>query len=123
MKAIFNHERYKLIGVGACIALLIWFYGCESKTSSLLSPDKNLTRAELQLELDTLLKSAELKYADLDRQDEIKSALLNNLLLVAQSGTVNPIGVITSLAVVMGIGATVDDVRTRKRVKKQLPSD
>lgn len=123
MKAIFNHERYKLIGGVLCIALVIWAYGCESKTPSLITTGKKVNRAELQLELDTLIASSGIRVQDLNRQDRFKTALFEQSMLLAQGGTLNPVGLGFTVAGILGIGAATDDIRTRKRTKKQLSSD
>lgn len=123
MANILNHERYKVIGTVLCICLVFWFYGCESKVQSLVHPERKINRAELQLELDSLISSAGIRIDDLDRQDAFKSALFQQAVLLAQGGTINPMGLGFAVAGILGIGATVDDVRTRKRTKNQKPSD
>lgn len=123
MKTIFNHERYKLIGGVLCIILVFWFYGCESQVPSLIDPHKKVNRAQLQLELENLIAGAGVRVMDLDRKDAFKSALFEQAVLLAQGGTLNPVGLGLTIAGILGIGATVDDVRTRKRTKNQLPSN
>lgn len=121
--SILNHERYKLVGAVLCIALMFWFYGCESQVPSLVHVGKKVNRAELQLELEQLIASAGVRVMDLDRQNAFKSALFEQSVLLAQGGTINPVGLGLSIAAILGIGATVDDVRTRKRTKNNQPSD
>lgn len=123
MKSILNHERYKIVGAVLCIGLVFWFYGCESKVQSLVHPGQKVNRDQLQLELDSLIASAGVRVMDLDRQDAFKSALFEQAVLLAQGGTINPVGLGFTVAAIFGIGATVDDVRTRKRVKNNQPSN
>lgn len=123
MITILNHERYKIIGGVLCFALAFWFYGCESKVPSLVNPQLKINRVQLQLELDSLIATTEARVANLDRQDAFKTALLQQAVLLAQGGTINPVGLGLTIAAILGIGATVDDVRTRKRVKNQQPSN
>lgn len=123
MKNVLNHERYKIVGGVLCLVLVFWFYGCESQVKSLIDPYKKVNRAQLQLELENLIASASVRVMDLDRQDAFKSALFKQAVLLAQGGTLNPVGLGLSLAAILGIGATVDDVRTRKRTKNQQPSN
>lgn len=118
MKTLFNHERYKLIGGALCIALIIWAYGCESKVRSLVHTGRKVNRAELKLELDSLIASAGVRIQDLDRQDQFKQALFDQAVLLAQGGTLNPVGLGLTVAGILGIGAATDDIRTRKRIKK-----
>lgn len=117
LKTIFNHERYQSIAVILIAALLIWTYGCPSKVDSLRSPGNRLTRTEFEIEVTSLLATAEVRLLDLDRQDNIKRLIYNNLLLTAQSGQFNLIGLVAAAATTLGIGATVDNVRKRRELK------
>ena len=101
-------------------ALLLYAYGCESKTDSLIHPATKVTRVELQTELETLLTLGEARFSDLDRQDDLKQLVFNNALVIAQGGDVNPLGVLTTLAAIFGVGATADDIRLRKQRRKNL---
>lgn len=112
-----NHERYESIAVVICAGLLIWFFGCPSKVPSIKHPETQVTREVFKMEIDDILNMAEYRYTQLDQQDRIKDALLTNALLVASGGTLNPIAVITTIAGLLGIGATIDNVRKRKQIK------
>lgn len=118
LNTLFNHERYQSVSVIVVGSLLIWFYGCESSVESIVTPEKKVTRAELRIEIESLIAMTDLRRIDLDKQDEIKSLLLKNALLIASGGAVNPVGVVTALAAVLGIGAAADNVRKRKEIKK-----
>lgn len=97
-----------------CTTLLFYAYGCEPKTKSLIDPMRRVTRAELQLELDTLFATSKLRILDLDRKDQIRDFVFQQVLISAQGGGVNPVGVITSLLAILGIGMTADDIRLRR---------
>ena len=103
------------------ILLLVYAYGCQPTTKSLRDPAQKVTREELSYEVETLLSESRLRIADLDRQQELRNLIFQQTLVIAESGTVNPVGVITALLAIMGVGATVDDVRLRKKQKKDLP--
>ena len=109
-----------LLAWNVCIGLLFYAYGCEAKTRSLTRPETSVTRSELRIELDTLLARGEAGVADLDKQEEIRNIIFNQGLMIAQGGAVNPVGVITTLMAVFGIGATADDIRLRKKIKKTV---
>lgn len=117
LNTMLNHERYQTIAVILIIILLIWAYGCPSKVESLHSPGKRVTRAEFEIETKGLLSTAEVRLIDLDRQDNIKRLIFENLLLTAQSGQFNLVGLVAGVATLLGIGATVDNVRKRKELK------
>lgn len=115
---LFNHERYQSISVILCIVLLAVCYGCESKVASLVYPGELITRDELDIEIDTLVATAELRYAKLDQQDELKQALYQIGSLAAQTGEFNPQGLVTTLFSILGVGALTDNVRKRLEIKK-----
>lgn len=98
--------------------VILYAYGCESKTKSLLEPNLQVTRSELQIELDTLLAKARAGETDLDRQDEIKNMIFNQALVIAQGNQVNPLGVLTTLLSILGVGAIGDDIRLRRQRKR-----
>lgn len=83
--------------------LLFWGYGCPSKTPSLITKGKKVTRPELQIELDTIIATAEFRLADLDRQDQIRDYIFKNALVMVETGTINPLGIISLLAGLYGI--------------------
>lgn len=102
------------IAVALAMVLFAWTYGCESKVRSLTHDQLLVTRDELRFELDTLIRKAELKYEQLNQQDMIRQTIYNHLSLIAQTGTINPLGVVTALGTLLGIGATADNIRKRK---------
>lgn len=121
---LFNHERYQTIAIVITIGLLVFFYGCPSSTPSLFAPERRVTRHELQAELDMLLIKAQQGFAHIEQQESIKNLIFEQALIAVQTGTINPIAVFTSIAAIIGIGATVDNARKRKEIKslKNNPS-
>ena len=107
------------ITLQACIFLVCYAYGCEPKTKSLIDPQRKVDRAQLKTEIELLMMQSENRIADLDRQVAIRKAVFEQGLLIAQTGTINPLGVATSLLAILGIGMTADDIRLRKKVKVQ----
>jgi len=100
--------------------MLLWFTGCQSTTQSLLKPKTKVTEGMLQIEysaeisrleneLNTLKQTAELRLQDLHRQDAIKQALFKNAMLIAESGNPNPLGLLSLLGTIFGIGAVIDN--------------
>lgn len=108
------------IAIILCAAIIFYAYGCESKTRSLIDPERRVDRQELQNEIDNLINLSRIRFADLQRQDELKKLIFEQTVIVAQGGNVNPVGVLTSLMALLGIGFGVDDVRVRKARKKDL---
>lgn len=104
--------------ITALVTMLIgvWLYSCESKVKSLVEPERLINRAELQLELDRFMSMAELRMADLDRQDAFRSLIIENSLVLVQGMPLNPVGIITAIAGIYGI--THGASKVVRRVKK-----
>ena len=77
-----------------------------------------VTRGELHIEVDTFLAQAEIRYKNLDMQDDFKELVFNKVLLWSQTGQFSPIGLIPTLIGLLGIGAITDNVRKRKEIKR-----
>ena len=106
-----RHNQCLAAAAVVCIALACWIYGCQSRVQSMKTSEKKVIRSELQMELDTLLAEAELKFEDLDRQDAFKRQLFEYAMVMAEDSTVNPVGVAVSLFGILGIGAVADNRR------------
>lgn len=109
-----------LLAWNLCIFLVWYAYGCEPKTTSLIDPGQKITLEQLQNEVDILMLKSETRLNDLQKQYELRDFVFNQSIKIAETGTINPIGVITSLLAVMGIGLGADDLRLRKERKKTL---
>jgi len=105
--------------IALALVALLWTYGCESRVRPLNGSPVKVTRAELETELNQFIALAEIRFRELDRQDKFKQILFDNAVIFAETGGINPLGVITSLAALFGIGATADNLRTRKKLSKQ----
>jgi len=100
----FNDNHWYIIA-GLMIALSVfWTYGCVSTTTSLLYPEQKVCRSELQNELNYLVGLAKAREEDLDRQDEVKQALLDAANIISQTGSINPSGLINLAAMIGAIG-------------------
>ena len=97
--------------------VLYFAYGCTPRTKSLLIPQRSVSATELELELETIIGMYNLRVEDLQKKQELQQWFFEQAASFAQTGTVNPIGVLTSLLSVLGIGAAADNVRVRKKVK------
>lgn len=118
LKSFIDKNYLIIIGQIVAALVLVWIYGCESTVTSLNGPEFRVTRAELNIELEQFLALANIKFAQLDKQDEFKRIVFNNAVILGTGGTVNPIGVITALFALTGLAATADDIRLRKERKK-----
>lgn len=106
----------KTAPVIAASLLLLWAVGCQPTVQSILNPSTKVTAETLQLELNTILAQYEIRKASLEQQQQLRDLLLNNALLITQTGSVNPLGIITGLLAFYGIGSAAND--TKKAVKR-----
>ena len=118
IKKFMNHERYQTISVFLVLIFLGIVYGCESKVDSVRYPGQRISRAQFEIEVNTFLQEAEIRADQLNTQDELKAVLFEVGTMTAQGGTYNPLGVITTIAGILGIGAVTDNVRKRRDIKK-----
>ena len=103
--------------------LLVYVYGCEPKVQSLNSSHTLVNRQELQLELNHIINMAQLRMVDLDKQEELRTIILQNALILVQGQPFNPIGLITAAAAVYGIaqgGSNITRVVKTKTNKKKV---
>jgi len=107
----------KTIALLILTALLFWSYSCQPQVRSLIHPDVKVTRPELQIELDSIIATAEFRMAQLDRQEAFRDVIFKNALLMAETGTLNPIGIITLLTGLYGVTRGVKDVKDRVKKK------
>jgi hypothetical protein len=90
--------------------IVIWVYGCQSTAPSPLT-NQPATRAKLVVEAEKYAADLALAYADIDRQDAFKRQILEMGVAVAQTGTVNPLGMGLSLLGLLSTGLLVDNRR------------
>ena len=109
-----------LVTILVSVGLLFYLVGCEPKTISLKQGNKLINRQELQLELDQIMGTAQLRMADLDRQDQLRAIILQNALILVQGQPYNPVGLITAAAAVYGLtqgGKNISKTVVAKRKK------
>lgn len=107
----------KTIAILVLTAILFWGYGCPPRTESLLADGKKVTMGELQMELDSIIATAEYRVADLKRQQAFRDVIYNNALLMVEGGAINPVGIITMLAGLYGVARGGSDIV--QKVKKK----
>ena len=59
---------------------------------------------ELQVEIEYVAGIAKTRVADLDKQDEMKKALFDAIMLASQGGQINTMGVLNLAATIAAIG-------------------
>lgn len=107
-----NDNHHYIIAAAIIIAAMFWTYGCESNVSGLLNPNQRISRQELQIEINYIIAQAEVKFMDLDKQDQLKQALLDLGSTFATTGTLNPTGLLNTA---ISVGAIAFGLNQRKR--------
>ena len=67
--------------------------------------------SQVELDQDTLIALSEQRKRQLDQMDELKAAALEIGLVLAEGGTINPVGAICTIAGILGVGAIADNRR------------
>lgn len=119
-KHLMNHERYQVVTIIVVVGFMFWLQGCPSTCPSMIKDNHRVTRNELKAEVDLLLARAGERIRTLDQQDAFKKLIAQNALLFTTTGTINPVGLMSAAFAVLGLGATVDNIRRRKDEKKTL---
>jgi hypothetical protein len=99
-----NDNHWYIIAGLIIFGMAFWTYGCESRVASLIDSTKQVNRAELQVEIEYVAGIAKTRVTDLDKQDEIKTALFDALTMVSQGGQVNAMGALNLAATIAAIG-------------------
>ncbi len=107
----------KTIALIVLTALLFWGFGCPPKVRSLIHDGEMVTRPELQIELKSIISTAEFRIAKLDEQDRFRDIIFKNFLLMAETGTMNPAGIITLLMSLYGATRGAQDIKNRIKNK------
>lgn len=118
MNKFLKENWIKIVTLTIGLFFFLVIYGCEPEVKSLFNPDIKVTGEELKIELETLLSIAKMRQEDLERQIQLRNLILQNVLLVAQTGTINPLGILTGLFAFYGVGSAATS--TVKTVKKKL---
>lgn len=108
------------IGLIAAAISLFWIFGFASRVQSIANPSQKVTRPELRIEVETYLALADIRFAQLDKQDELKNMILEHAMLWATTGQVNPLALGIALQGIVGTGAIVDNVTKRRKERKRL---
>lgn len=111
--AFIRHNSGIVISSILVIGILAWVYGCPSQVVSINNPPAMVTRGALEIEVDHFLKQAEMRFAELDQQDEFKRTIFAMAMEFMSEGRVNPLAIAITLGNLLGIGAVVDNVRKR----------
>ena len=117
IKVAFRHNQFLTFAVVIVVVLGAWLMGCESQVTSPFNPSHDVTRSQLNNEVEKYMADLELAYADLDKQDLFKQKIFELGVVAAQGGTINPVGAGITLLGVLGIGAVADNRKKDSIIK------
>jgi len=106
-----------ILSIIVVFGVLFWVFGCTPETQSLLDPDQKIDRLGLVSEIAYLNARYEAAIKSLDKQEEFRNIVLQQTFKIAETGSVNPLGIATSILAILGLGAGADNVRLRKQRK------
>jgi hypothetical protein len=115
-----NENHWFLIAGGVIICGLLWSYGCNSTTHSMINDNQLVTRSELKAELEYYVSLAKARAEELDQQDAIKQQLLDAANIMSTTGTINPSGLLNLIASVGGISFGLNRNQKVKALQKQI---
>ena len=124
MQKLLDHLRAhwpQTVAVILALTVFVWLAGCPPRAPSPLDPSQKLTAEQLAAELDFIIAKFGISQADIAQQEQIRKVIINNALLIAETGTLNPLGILTGLAALYGAGSATNSVKNV--LKKKKPSN
>ena len=110
IKRFLRHNQAMVASVVVC-ALLVGWSGCKVTTENPFNPEEKVTKTELTAEVDVYVAKVSAAYEDIERQEMFRQAILEAGWAVAKGGSVDPLGLATTLMGVCGLGAMIDNVK------------
>jgi hypothetical protein len=114
-----RHYQGTIAAVVVCIILVVIGFGCQVTTENPFEPGTKVTAEELDIAVRAYADKAALAYADIERQEQIRAAVLEAGLAYAQGGGVNPIGLASTMMGILGLGAIADNRAKDKVIKSK----
>lgn len=114
---LINDNHWYLVAIAIIAGMVFWTHGCESQVASLIDPTQKVNRAGLQNELNYIVGQVEIKVADLDKQEALKQALFDSMIVVAQGGQINTLGIINLAATIGAISFGLNRNQKLKNVQ------
>lgn len=128
LRNFLNHERYKVIFTSVALLGGFLLYSCDLRLKSPMDPSQKLTQKEMEAaltawiseqesKLDLMVVKTEGQFRKFEQFEQLKEIAFNSSVAFVQNGGINPAALLFQIGTIFGIGAVVDDVRTRKKLK------
>jgi hypothetical protein len=114
-----RHYQGTIAAFVVCGLLIVWGYGCQITTENPFKPGTKVTAKELDIEVRTYADKVTLAFEDIEKKEQIRDTILNAATVYAQGGGINPIGLVTGLGAIMGIGLAVDNRKKDAVIKSK----
>jgi predicted small lipoprotein YifL len=119
MKTI-RHYQNTVISILLALLLLVFLIGCQSKAPSMLDPDEQVTKsvleeefkflsAQINADIDMLRIEYQKRLEEIARKEQLKAAFSEAAAVMSRSGEMNPIGIVTLILAVLGVGSIADN--------------
>ena len=117
-RELLKENKWTIVIMVGFIILQVFITGCPPRVMSLLDETRQITGPELQIELDMIIAQAELRFLDLNKQQQLRDIVTKNALVMIEGGTINPTGLITGALAVIGLMTA--GKKTVQAVKKKI---
>jgi hypothetical protein len=114
-----THNTGFLLSAAVSIALAVSIYSCTPTARSIIDPSRMVTRDELTIEADQLIATIDLRFKELRQKEAFQETVFDHAIAWTETGTLNPVGLVTTLMAIAGIGATYDNVTKRRTEAKK----
>ena len=117
MKTFLKENAIIIYTIITIFIMLAFAYGCEPKAQSLIYPNRMVSSGDLEAEFTYLKSQLENRLGSIEQQQKFKNFVLQQGMTFTATGTIDPVGLATSILALLGIGAAADNVRVRKKLK------
>lgn len=118
-----NENHWWTIGVIVTVLVGIWLMGCQSQVKSIRNPDIMVNRGELEAEIKGIEAEIVAKIDDLDRQDEVRQMIFDQLSVLAEGGGVNPLGLANSAISIFAVSSALNSASKLKKIKEEKKAE
>jgi len=116
---IIKHNQTLIVAIVVCGVILWLGLSCQPTVKNPFDVVQQVTRAELDNEVENYVNKVTLAYADLQRQEQIRATLINAGLAYTKGEGISIFGLISTLSGIIGVGAVVDNRRKDAVIKSK----
>ena len=118
-----NENHWLALGIVVAVLMGVWLFGCQSQVRSIRNPSLMVNRVELEAEIKGIEADIVAKVTDLDRQDQVRRMIFEQLSVLAQGGGVNPIGLANSTISIFAVATALNSSTKLKKLKAEKKAE